>query len=165
MGKQTPRFLEAALEVLLEEVERKRDVLFPQGGRRSPRHMIRRQWEHIAMEVNASSVAPRTWIQCRKKFNDLTRVVKEKVAHNRRQQELIRGRDSCLHVLTPMEETVLAIMGRGIAEAIATGREEAIEDGHLISFSHPTSSSSIVSSDWETADDVRPWMWGIHFFR
>ncbi|XP_067858906.1 pancreatic lipase-related protein 2-like [Heptranchias perlo] len=71
-----PKFSDNALEALVQEVERRRDSLHPQEGRRSSRHMLMIQWEEIAEEVNARSIAPRTWIPCRKKFNDLTQVVK-----------------------------------------------------------------------------------------
>ncbi|XP_067833066.1 mucin-2-like [Heptranchias perlo] len=42
----------------------------------SPDCSSRRHWEAVAQEENARSMAPRTWVQCRKKFNYLSQVVK-----------------------------------------------------------------------------------------
>ncbi|XP_067850401.1 mucin-2-like [Heptranchias perlo] len=42
----------------------------------SPDCSSRRHWEAVAQEENARSMAPCTWVQCRKKFNYLSQVVK-----------------------------------------------------------------------------------------
>uniref|UniRef100_UPI00398EF3EF uncharacterized protein n=1 Tax=Pristiophorus japonicus TaxID=55135 RepID=UPI00398EF3EF len=52
----------------------------------------------------------RTARQCRKKFIDLTRVVRAKLAHNRREQQRMRGGDPDLQDLTNVEERVTTLM-------------------------------------------------------
>uniref|UniRef100_UPI00398EC4E4 myb-related transcription factor, partner of profilin-like n=1 Tax=Pristiophorus japonicus TaxID=55135 RepID=UPI00398EC4E4 len=94
--------------------------------------MCKIQGQQRAAVVNASSLAPSTWTQCRKKFNDLTRVVKEKVAYNRCQQHLTSEGQARLHNLTLLEKTVLAIIGRGIAEPMASSGAERIQDADLL---------------------------------
>ncbi|XP_078399304.1 uncharacterized protein LOC144681531 isoform X1 [Cetorhinus maximus] len=72
-SEQNPRLVDAALEVLVEEVEK--------GSAGVPPNTVKRQWDQITMKRFARSKVQRTWMQCHEKFNDLTRVVKWRTFH------------------------------------------------------------------------------------
>ncbi|XP_067852262.1 alpha-N-acetylneuraminide alpha-2,8-sialyltransferase-like [Heptranchias perlo] len=70
-----------ALQVLLDGVRMRRETLFPTDGRRCPGSATKKAWEEVASEVSNRGKTTRTWIQWRKRFNDLTRSGKSLNGH------------------------------------------------------------------------------------
>ncbi|XP_072127067.1 transcriptional regulator Kaiso isoform X1 [Mobula birostris] len=126
--ERAPRFMDADLDILVEEVENRREILYCRGPRKPFRTEMKYQWEEVARKINAQSDAPRTWSQCRKKFNDLTRVVKEKITRNRQQQKQSRGAPARGQRLSRLEERVLAIMRWDATPPVAASGLEIIDN-------------------------------------
>ncbi|XP_072350799.1 uncharacterized protein [Scyliorhinus torazame] len=76
-----PRFNEASLQVLLQGVRERQEVLYPADGKRSSR-LTKVAWTEIAEEVARCGLQQRDWVQCRKKMNDLLRTARDKKAYN-----------------------------------------------------------------------------------
>ncbi|XP_041032767.1 uncharacterized protein LOC121271090 [Carcharodon carcharias] len=123
---RTPRFSDGAVEVLLERVRAHREILFPWEGRNVPREMVHQAWMDVALSVNARSEVPKTWLQCRKKFNGLTWTAKEKLARRARKRSSAGERPPSILDLTQMEQEALDIIGpnsrRGVENGEAGGR-------------------------------------------
>ncbi|XP_059820599.1 uncharacterized protein LOC132391429 isoform X1 [Hypanus sabinus] len=107
---RAPRFSDAALKVLVEQVRAHKEVLFPSDGRKMPRQTLRQAWREVALYVNLKSVTPRTWLQCRKKFNDLTRTARDKLAHKPRNPACSGERPASIQATTQMEQEALDIV-------------------------------------------------------
>uniref|UniRef100_UPI00398F27F5 uncharacterized abhydrolase domain-containing protein DDB_G0269086-like n=1 Tax=Pristiophorus japonicus TaxID=55135 RepID=UPI00398F27F5 len=118
------RFSDTALEALVHGVQRRRNVLYPQGGKRLTIRQRRRVWKEIANSVTAASVVARTPIQCRKRFHDILRLVKAKVAHNQQQA----GGDQERVDLTDLEESVFQIIEGAGTESMENGELESSTD-------------------------------------
>ncbi|XP_069755526.1 uncharacterized protein [Narcine bancroftii] len=96
---KAPRFSDAAVQILVEQVRSRSEDLFPSDGSKLPRQTLRQAWKEVAVSVNTWSDSPRTGEQCRKKFNDLTRTARDKLAQRR----------SCVLHLTRMEQEALEL--------------------------------------------------------
>ncbi|XP_067874872.1 uncharacterized protein [Heterodontus francisci] len=107
---RAPRFSDAALKVLVEQVRAHKEVLFPSDGRKMPRQTLRQAWREVALYVNLKSITPRTWLQCRKKFNDLTRTARDKLAHKPRNPISSGERPASVQAPTQMEQEALDIV-------------------------------------------------------
>uniref|UniRef100_UPI00398F2448 uncharacterized protein isoform X1 n=3 Tax=Pristiophorus japonicus TaxID=55135 RepID=UPI00398F2448 len=151
------RFSDTALEALVDGAQRRRDILFPQGGKWPSKLQCGRVWKEIAKAVTAASVVPRTPLQCRKRLDDLIRLVKGKVADNRGEQQQARSGQARFD-LTDMEQSVFQIIERAGTESTENGEVEssADDDGMLIpNTSHiPLPPHPIITSHLQTADGV-----------
>ncbi|XP_069771622.1 uncharacterized protein [Narcine bancroftii] len=107
---RAPRFSDAALKVLVEQVRAHKEVLFPADGRKMPRQTLRQAWREVALYVNLKSITPRTWLQCRKKFNDLTRTARDKLAHKPRNLTCTGERPASIQATTQVEQEALDIV-------------------------------------------------------
>ncbi|XP_078073642.1 uncharacterized protein LOC144496906 [Mustelus asterias] len=103
---KAPRFSDEAVEILVQQVRSRQEIFYPSDGRRMPRQTLRQAWDEVALNVNARTEIIRTGLQCRKKFNDLTRTARDKLAHKPRKK-------SCIQDLTQMEQEALEIMWTG----------------------------------------------------
>ncbi|XP_067884074.1 uncharacterized protein [Heterodontus francisci] len=103
---KAPRFSDAAVEILVEQVRSRKEVFFPSDGRKMPRQTLRQAWDEVALNVNARTDIIRTGGQCRKKFNDITRTARDKLAHKPRKR-------TCIQELTQMEQEALDIIWLG----------------------------------------------------
>uniref|UniRef100_UPI00398E4C8E uncharacterized protein isoform X3 n=1 Tax=Pristiophorus japonicus TaxID=55135 RepID=UPI00398E4C8E len=118
------QFSDTALAALVHGVQRRSNVLFSQGGKRLSISQRKRVWKEIAKAVTEASTFLRTPIQCRKRFHDLIRLVKVKVADNRGEQQQAGG-DQARVGLTDLEQSVFQII-----EGAETGTE-SVENGEL----------------------------------
>ncbi|GCC29435.1 uncharacterized protein [Chiloscyllium punctatum] len=118
---RTPRFSDGAVEVLLERVRAHREILFPWEGRSVPRELVHQAWMDVAVCVNARSEVPKTWLQCRKKFNGLTWTAKEKLARRARKRTSTGERPPSILDLTHMEQEALDIIGPNSRRSIENG--------------------------------------------
>ncbi|XP_067833405.1 uncharacterized protein [Heptranchias perlo] len=119
---RTPRFSDTAVEVLLEQVRARRELLFPSEGRSVPRETVHQAWMDVALSVNSRSEVPKTWLQCRKKFNGLTWTAKEKLAHKTRKRTSSGEQVNSILDLTQMEQEALDIIGPNSRRSIETGK-------------------------------------------
>ncbi|XP_020365867.2 myb-related transcription factor, partner of profilin-like isoform X1 [Rhincodon typus] len=118
---RTPRFSDGAVAVLLERVRAHREILFPWEGRSVPRELVHQAWMDVAVCVNARSEVPKTWLQCRKKFNGLTWTAKEKLARRARKRTSAGERPPSILDLTHVEQEALDIIGPNSRRSIENG--------------------------------------------
>ncbi|XP_043535791.1 uncharacterized protein LOC122542279 isoform X1 [Chiloscyllium plagiosum] len=126
-GKVARRFSDTSLKVLVAAVRARARVLFPRSSKKVHGSLSKKAWLEVAEEVSRLSITPRTWIQCRKRFNDLTRSAREKAAHNVRERSRLGGGTTDVVALTPVEQSAMDICG--------TPREISIGDGEAGGFS------------------------------
>ncbi|XP_072915827.1 uncharacterized protein [Hemitrygon akajei] len=119
---RTPRFSDRAVQVLLEQVRARREIFFPSEGRSVPREKVHQAWMEVAHWVNAKSEVPKTWLQCRKKFNGLTWTAKEKLAHKTRKRTSCGERPASILDLTQMEQEALDIIGPNSRRNLENGK-------------------------------------------
>ncbi|XP_067897782.1 nuclear apoptosis-inducing factor 1-like [Heterodontus francisci] len=105
-----PRFSEESLQVLLQVLEARRDILFNANGQRRPAEVTKGAWLEVAKEVSCCCVVWRTWLQCHKRLNDLLRSAR--VRGNARERSRTSGGQGNQAYLTTMEEDAL-MLGRG----------------------------------------------------
>uniref|UniRef100_UPI00398EC590 uncharacterized protein n=1 Tax=Pristiophorus japonicus TaxID=55135 RepID=UPI00398EC590 len=118
-GKVARRFSDTSLEVMVQAVKTRGKVLFPASGKKVHSSLSKKAWVEVAEEVSRLSVTPRTWIQCRKRFNDLTRSAREKAAHNMRSK--IGGGSADTVALSQVEQMAMEICGTARALCIGDG--------------------------------------------
>ncbi|XP_055518458.1 uncharacterized protein LOC129713430 [Leucoraja erinacea] len=118
---RAPRFSDAALRVLVEQVRAHKELLFPADGRKMPRQTLRQAWREVAIGVNLQSGTPRSWLQCRKKFNDLTRTARDKLAHKARNLTCTGERPPSIQATTQMEQEALDIVEIYSSRSIENG--------------------------------------------
>ncbi|XP_041033949.1 uncharacterized protein LOC121271764 [Carcharodon carcharias] len=135
-GKVARRFSDTSLEVLVAAVRARGKILFPSAGKKVHSSLSKKGWLEVAEEVSRLSITPRTWIQCRKRFNDLTRSAREKAAHNMRERNKMGGGTSDIVALTPVEQSAMDISG--------TSRAISIGDGEAGGFSKHSDCFTIV---------------------
>ncbi|XP_048450427.1 uncharacterized protein LOC109928635 [Rhincodon typus] len=135
-GKVARRFSDTSLEVLVAAVRARAKVLFPRSGKKVHSSLSKKAWLEVAEEVSRLSITPRTWIQCRKRFNDLTRSAREKAAHNMRERSRLGGGTTDVVALSPVEQSAMDISG--------TSKAISIGDGEAGGFSKHTDCFTIV---------------------
>ncbi|XP_072444684.1 uncharacterized protein [Chiloscyllium punctatum] len=127
-GKVARRFSGTSLGVLAAAVRARAGVLFPRSGKKVPSSLSKRAWLEVAEEVSRLSITPRTWIQCRKRFNDLTRSAREKAAHNMRERSRLGGGTTDVVALTPVEQSAMDISGIPREISIGDGPREVFQE-------------------------------------
>ncbi|XP_078093803.1 uncharacterized protein LOC144509204 [Mustelus asterias] len=126
-GRVARRFSDTSLEVLVAAVRARAALLFPPSSKKLHSSLAKRGWQEVAQEVSRLSITPRSWIQCRKRFNDLSRSAREKAAHNMRERNKTGGGTTDIVALTPVEQSAMDISG--------TSRGISIGDGEAGGFS------------------------------
>ncbi|XP_038632691.1 uncharacterized protein LOC119953007 isoform X1 [Scyliorhinus canicula] len=108
--RAAPRFRDRDLDLLLDAVEERRDILYPRG-QRYPQRIVRRVWREVGVALSAVMRSmghiPRTGEQCRAKLHDLTRAARGKTAHNFRVRARTGGGLRYLDPLTEYEQRAL----------------------------------------------------------
>ncbi|XP_067875323.1 uncharacterized protein [Heterodontus francisci] len=150
-----PCFSAASLQVLLQAVEERREILFSPDGRRRPSKVRKRAWLEVAEEVSSRGVVRHTWIQCRKRLNDPLRSAREKRAHNARERSRTGGGVACPAFLSRMEDDALMIAGEEGGRAVEDG--EAGGHGHETGDQlHGTGSVSVVLPSTSEVEEGAP---------
>ncbi|XP_078284981.1 uncharacterized protein LOC144610265 [Rhinoraja longicauda] len=129
---RAPRFSDVALRVLVEQVRARRELLFPADGRKMPRQTLRQAWREVALRVNLQSGTPRSWLQCRKKFNDLTRTARDKLAHKARNLTCTGERPPSIQATTQMEQEALDIVEIYSSRSIEAGGQGPQDISHCL---------------------------------
>ncbi|XP_075461242.1 uncharacterized protein LOC142497395 [Ascaphus truei] len=77
------RFSDEELGIMVRELCQHDHKLFGSSAVRISRHVKARLWKDILGQINALNVAPRSVHEVKKRWNDLKRRTKQKLAHNR----------------------------------------------------------------------------------
>ncbi|KAJ8354879.1 hypothetical protein SKAU_G00224460 [Synaphobranchus kaupii] len=103
-------FSQDETEVLVREVQSRRHRIYGTSNRPPRIDDVKSAWEEITNAVNACSSGPmRTVAQCRKRFNDVRRRGKQKLATARRESRATGGGPSSWPSSTPVEDVQLSI--------------------------------------------------------
>ncbi|XP_067827223.1 myb-related transcription factor, partner of profilin-like [Heptranchias perlo] len=145
-GKAAPCFSDLALQLMLEGVRRRRDTLFPADGRKCPAAATRKAWAEVAAEVSSRANAPRTWEQCHKRFNDLTRSGKEKRSKNNKERARTGGGPP--HVVDPTDAEVEAL------DLARTPHCLSVADGESVAAETAGPSASPVIEEGDSSEDI-----------
>ncbi|XP_067848267.1 uncharacterized protein [Heptranchias perlo] len=109
-AKAAPGFLDASLEVLVDVVRSRGEVISPSDRRKKPGSATKKAWLEVAAEVSSRNTVPGSWLQCRNRFNDLIRSGKKR-AQNTRERTRTGGGPPQIAQLTDAEEEAMEING------------------------------------------------------
>ncbi|XP_027132538.1 nuclear apoptosis-inducing factor 1-like [Larimichthys crocea] len=103
-------FTESELEVLINEVEMHREILFGTLSTGINAKRKRREWEHVCEAVNAVGSEQRTESELKKKWSDLKVEVKRRVSAHRRSVTATGG-GSGVEELSSFDRRVASLVG------------------------------------------------------
>ncbi len=102
-GARQERFTAEETDVLVRAVKDREVVLYG-DGRNPPKIVsVKQAWEEIATIVSSAGI-PRTSHQCRKRYNDIRRRGKSKLASINRARRVTGGGSASTQDLTPAED-------------------------------------------------------------
>ncbi|XP_063050321.1 myb-related transcription factor, partner of profilin-like [Engraulis encrasicolus] len=140
-----PTFTAQELDVLVDEVERKRLLLFSKFKNTITNADKKAAWEEVAQRVNAVGLGyNRTAEMVRNKWRDYSSVTKRKAAALRREQQRTGGGTHSVESLSPIEERVLGVLGEEALAGVRGGLDPLLE--RLQATQRQPSSSSSTSS-------------------
>ncbi|KAK0136984.1 Myb-related transcription factor, partner of profilin [Merluccius polli] len=102
-GARQERFNAEETNVLVRAVKDRQVALYGDGRNPPKLAAVKQAWEEIATIVSAAGI-PRTSHQCRKRYNDVRRRGKSKLADNNRTRRLTGGGSASTQDLTPEED-------------------------------------------------------------
>jgi hypothetical protein len=132
--KHSPNFSEAALEILIDGVERNRSDLFSKLSNTTTNTTKSKLWQTICSKVNSANSKgyKRTVEELRKKWTAYSSSIKKTVSLNRREAGKTGGGPP--EQLTSLQDKVLGILGNtpieGIGGATDTMADETTEEPH-----------------------------------
>ncbi|XP_063043018.1 myb-related transcription factor, partner of profilin-like [Engraulis encrasicolus] len=132
---RNPTFTPQELNVLVDEVEKRREVIFSKFKSTVTNADKNRAWEEVADRVNAVGLGYKRKAELvRKKWRDYSSNTKVKAAALRREQQRTGGGPPSAEGLSPLEERVLGVLG---AEALE-GTPALVPTIHLLTARFPT---------------------------
>ncbi|XP_039630071.1 nuclear apoptosis-inducing factor 1-like [Polypterus senegalus] len=108
--KKKKNFSDCEMEVLLSEIEARKNVLFSNLGSGISNKRKVMEWHSVADAVKSAGAEDRTVSELKKKWSDIKVAVKRRVAAHRLHVSST-GRGTELPELTPFEQRVAAIIG------------------------------------------------------
>ncbi|KAL2079809.1 hypothetical protein ACEWY4_025553 [Coilia grayii] len=117
-----PNFTSQELNVLVDEVEKRRLVLFSKLKNSVTNAEKKEAWQEVAEHVNSVGLGyRRDGANLRNKWRDYSSVVKCKAAALRREQQKTGAGRTTVPDLTPLEERVLGVLGQEAVEGVPGG--------------------------------------------
>jgi len=124
--KKSSNFSKRETEMLVEEVESKRDVLFAKFSGSVTNESKRKLWEEIAMKLNGLNGGElRTGKMVKKKWQDMASIAKRKEAGRLREAMLTGGGISAAPPLSADEIKVVDVLGPVAVEGVVNGIDTA----------------------------------------
>ncbi len=102
-GARQERFTAEETDVLVRAVKDREVVLYGDGRNPPKIASVKQAWEEIATIVSSAGI-PRTSHQCRKRYNDIRRRGKSKLASINRARRVTGGGSASTQDLTPAED-------------------------------------------------------------
>ncbi|XP_062570043.1 myb/SANT-like DNA-binding domain-containing protein 4 [Saccostrea cucullata] len=121
--KIKPRFLDREVDVLINKVNEKSDVLFSKFSDTISNKKKKLAWTEVQNSVNASSLVPRTVDEIKKKWDDVKRVTKKRAVEVRKDRTVTGGGQNEADPLTPIEEMVVSLIGEERVYGLADGMD------------------------------------------
>ncbi|XP_062572633.1 myb/SANT-like DNA-binding domain-containing protein 4 [Saccostrea cucullata] len=119
--KRNPNFSEMELQILLDNVEKNKDIIFSKHSNVVTNISKKRVWEGICEKVNAvSSGHTRTVDELRKKWSTYASDTKNRISSNRK-ESVKTGGGMAPPELTPLQDKIVGIMGPTAIEGISGG--------------------------------------------
>ncbi|CAH1383330.1 unnamed protein product, partial [Tenebrio molitor] len=129
-GPRAKNFTTTEVDILVKEVEKRRQVLFgPLRGPSLTQFHRDRAWEQVLSCVNAVAPAIRTVGELKKKFKDLKNRTKTKANTFKREARKTGGGENQAPRLTATEEKLLSFVGMDSVEGISGGIDTFRESG------------------------------------
>ncbi|XP_048110478.1 myb-related transcription factor, partner of profilin-like [Alosa alosa] len=139
-GRQE-RFGHEETETLVREVKAREHEIF--GDARTPPKLpeVKQAWEEVAASVSSSSGITRTAAQCRKRYSDVRRRGKQKLAVNRKQRLETGGGPGNIEDLTPVEDLAASTLSAESIEGFG-GLEVGVQHQALLAEDPPEPGTS-----------------------
>ena len=102
-GTRQERFNAEETNILVRAVKDREVALYGDGRNPPKLALVKQAWEEIATIVSTAGI-PRTSHQCRKRYNDVRRWGKSKLAGNNRTRRITGGGSASTQDLTPAED-------------------------------------------------------------
>ncbi|XP_062599918.1 myb/SANT-like DNA-binding domain-containing protein 4 [Saccostrea cucullata] len=121
--KRKPRFLDREVDVLINKVNEKSEMLFSRFSDTISNKRKKLAWTEVQNSVNASSLVPRTVDEIKKKWDDVKRITKKRAVEVRKDRSVTGGGQNEADPLTPMEEMVVSLIGEERVYGLADGMD------------------------------------------
>jgi len=122
--KRSPNFIETELQTLLDEVEKRKNVLFSKLSNVTTNSAKKKAWDVICCRINAINPSDhrRTVEEIRKKWTSYMSLTKKKASLNRREARKTGGGPPP-EDLSPLQDKVIGIIGETPIEGIDGGTD------------------------------------------
>ena len=127
-SKKKMRFSNCEIEVLLNEVDHRKSVLFGSLSTGVTNKNKQLSWQFVAAAVNEVSSTPRSFSEIKKKWSDMKVDSKKRIAEYR-QSVLITGGGSGKPPPSPLDERVAGIIGEKLLSGIVPEDEGDTDAG------------------------------------
>jgi hypothetical protein len=126
--KRNPNFTDAELQILLDEVERNKSILFLKLSNVATFSSKTKVWENICRKVNAANTDHKRSVdELRKKWSTCTSNAKKQAALVRRESRKTGGGPSPAKI-TPLQDKVVGIIGNTPVDGIEGGIDSCMTD-------------------------------------
>jgi hypothetical protein len=119
--KRKPRFLDREVDVLVNKVHEKSNILFSKFSDTVSNKKKKTAWVEVQTSVNATSLVPRSLEEIKKKWDDVKRTTKKRAVDVRKDRTVTGGGESNADPLTPMEEIVVSLIGEQKVYGLSNG--------------------------------------------
>ncbi|XP_062590619.1 myb/SANT-like DNA-binding domain-containing protein 4 [Saccostrea cucullata] len=127
--KRNPNFTNAEITILIEEVERRKDVLFSKHNSTVTNQAKKGEWDHICSKVNSVNTSYiRSAEELKKKWSAICSEGKKKFAKIKREQRKTGGGllpADC--TTTPLEEKIQSILGETSTSGVEGGMDTLVQ--------------------------------------
>jgi len=121
--KKCANFTKPEIDVMIQEIEGRRDVLFGKLGVGITAEMKKKAWEDVAGKVNEVGVGEmRTEKAVRKKWTDMSSLIKRKESERRREMNITGGGD-CRVKMSDTEVKVVELLTEEAVGGVAGGMD------------------------------------------
>ncbi|GCC36530.1 hypothetical protein chiPu_0015024 [Chiloscyllium punctatum] len=128
--RRSQNFSDEEMNILLAEVEARRNRILGGGKRKPPMKVQSIAWKEVATVVSANSTVRPSEDQCRKKLHTLMRAAR--LTHNARERSLSGGEVPYIKELTEQEEFTRQLLGLSDATNTSGAADMGMNDGAVI---------------------------------
>jgi len=158
LKQKNANFTKPEIDVLVDEVECRRDVLFGKLSRSLTSDMKRVAWNEVTAKVNAvSGGVARTDKSVKKKWIDMTSLAKKKEAARRSEMKATGGGESIISVVSDTEMKVVGLLCSESIEGVSGGIDVGIM-GSVVNEDDPITASCSYDSAATPVSEVVPKM-------
>jgi hypothetical protein len=154
-GTRNPNFSEMDIQVLLDEVEKNRSLIFSKLTNVVTNNKKARVWDAICERVNSVNATKHVWRKLEKSFPHTLVRRRKKIAQQRRESAKTGGGTTPSMELTPLQENVSGILGNTPIEGIDGGIETHLSGGSSATCTSGGSSASSTTGGLSVSEEVQ----------